>query len=884
MDRERLTWLFGPDVVDVVAEYDLESEDDRIAVVEEYLALPPDAPSRRARMAIRTVVATQILHDDPPDTWRTVRRLEAEGLDRDRILSQLAMVMTERVEAILGSNTPVDHSEYVAALDALPLPTQNDVAHALVGVARADQGIPADTLIDRVVESVSTRTSKVIRSLVERTLDDLISGPLEYLPADDVLHVPSLVDGRTFTHRFNEFEAEVGHLSVGFDLGAFARFDTVRLEDGTEIDQFSLERAHLGWSGPEGWLSDFEPGDLLAVAATVVAPDRGVEEPVDAVVSITRCDPEPPLRDDVAAAVREAYDEFFAEAGLPVSGEDLALWLCRHRPGLLAQPQAPLEELCAAVGLERRAGEVAHEEAVWRQSLLASRQFQVLHMVSDSHWSRVVTDALDVLDDPDSEVDEIREALHECAEPEALDVLADVLFPHYLEPADEFELGTSDAPGRLFELVHRSLAVAQRPREIATAEYLACVLYERCGLPEEAEQHLTRAVQAMPGLGPAVERMGWYRFDRGDARGAMRWWSLLAERHQAASTVEPFLDHTEGRNLGRNDPCWCGSGRKFKRCHLGSLELPSLPDRVSWLNRKATVWLDHARDEIRQVVIDMAMARATGDPDADPSWLDDVDELDEAFADAFGDPIVMDAALHEGGLFKLFLRERAALLPEDERLLAESWLTRERSVHEVVSASPGAGATVRDLATGDVMEIRERIGSRMMEVGERYCARVVPDGETNQIIGGVFGVRTGNESTVLDLCADRDGYELCAWVGRLHQPPQIVFKPGMIDGMINREAIEDLLANLGEDTDEATSMEVLGREIARQTQTAWLDEQIPALDGLTPREAAADPTRREQVVRLLDEFDRMQRGRPAGDPGGQFSWDIDALRRELDLD
>nr|WP_255610601.1 SEC-C metal-binding domain-containing protein [Lysobacter sp. ESA13C] len=24
--------------------------------------------------------------------------------------------------------------------------------------------------------------------------------------------------------------------------------------------------------------------------------------------------------------------------------------------------------------------------------------------------------------------------------------------------------------------------------------------------------------------------------------------------------------HT-GRKLGRNDPCWCGNGKKFKKCH-----------------------------------------------------------------------------------------------------------------------------------------------------------------------------------------------------------------------------------------------------------------------------------------------------------------------------
>jgi len=26
----------------------------------------------------------------------------------------------------------------------------------------------------------------------------------------------------------------------------------------------------------------------------------------------------------------------------------------------------------------------------------------------------------------------------------------------------------------------------------------------------------------------------------------------------------------EAANLGRNDPCWCGSGKKYKRCHYES--------------------------------------------------------------------------------------------------------------------------------------------------------------------------------------------------------------------------------------------------------------------------------------------------------------------------
>jgi hypothetical protein len=37
-------------------------------------------------------------------------------------------------------------------------------------------------------------------------------------------------------------------------------------------------------------------------------------------------------------------------------------------------------------------------------------------------------------------------------------------------------------------------------------------------------------------------------------------------RNQAQLEEEGLLNRT-GRKVGRNDPCWCGSGKKFKRCH-----------------------------------------------------------------------------------------------------------------------------------------------------------------------------------------------------------------------------------------------------------------------------------------------------------------------------
>ncbi|HEY7600475.1 MAG TPA: SEC-C metal-binding domain-containing protein, partial [Candidatus Limnocylindrales bacterium] len=62
-----------------------------------------------------------------------------------------------------------------------------------------------------------------------------------------------------------------------------------------------------------------------------------------------------------------------------------------------------------------------------------------------------------------------------------------------------------------------------------------------------------RGIQYQHGDQPAAEADGRAAGSRGAAgtRGAA-----------AGGAQSP-----DGRKLGRNDPCWCGSGKKFKRCH-----------------------------------------------------------------------------------------------------------------------------------------------------------------------------------------------------------------------------------------------------------------------------------------------------------------------------
>jgi len=62
-------------------------------------------------------------------------------------------------------------------------------------------------------------------------------------------------------------------------------------------------------------------------------------------------------------------------------------------------------------------------------------------------------------------------------------------------------------------------------------------------------------------------------------------------------------------------------------------------------------------------------------------------------------------------------------------------------------------------------------------------------------------------------------------------------------------------------------------EVVAQFERRWLDEAIPALGGMTPRNAAADPVQRVALDRLLRSFE-------TDDPAAM---DARRLRRTLGL-
>jgi hypothetical protein len=68
-------------------------------------------------------------------------------------------------------------------------------------------------------------------------------------------------------------------------------------------------------------------------------------------------------------------------------------------------------------------------------------------------------------------------------------------------------------------------------------------------------------------------------------------------------------------------------------------------------------------------------------------------------------------------------------------------------------------------------------------------------------------------------------------------------------------------------------------EVNRRHWEAWLDAKVPALDNLTPRQAAKTPLGRERLEALLAEFTWRQQANPQN----AIKMDVDHLRQQLGL-
>jgi len=178
---------------------------------------------------------------------------------------------------------------------------------------------------------------------------------------------------------------------------------------------------------------------------------------------------------------------------------------------------------------------------------------------------------------------------------------------------------------------------------------------------------------------------------------------------------------------GRNDPCPCGSGRKYKRCCLGR-------DAAGRYTREER---GSALAKLEDFV-----GHELG-PEDDKAWLtffgrwgERLEELgaeeDEASEALYEMWFCLDFALEDGRHpVDVFLQAGSELTDGERRYLH---LLRQTTLrfYEVADAVPGVSLTLRDVATRASVEVRERLGSRSIPRHTLLAARIIALGPSGQ--------------------------------------------------------------------------------------------------------------------------------------------------------
>lgn len=606
---------------------------------------------------------------------------------------------------------------------------------------------------------------------------DEINWPVGQLVDGRWVWLPALLAGRVFTHRISADELAQDMLAVTPDLSPLNQLceyeDYARFADGSpaKVAMPGYDDELLEQRGITDELAD--PVGALLLAPGTLAALRVAEGDLVGV----RISERGLAVERVTALADGAAGERLAAAAAADEPTDVGcvVWTaCVEDPALFTEPLAPIGEIVDETGLAYDGIHLASAEFdfdSWHFDLgcdaLAARHeldredsvslytlvklyeqvSAIMEAIAEAGdgLEHVATEARGDAAELDDEefADVVAEAGAALADP----VLADLLVSETID---------TDPRGPAVLGLFAEILEPKVPRAAQVAcRWLRATALERIGNIEAAERELLAAESMDPDWPLVLVALARFASDRGDAEHGL---ALL--RRAGADPDNPLVELLERNrvqprsDLGRNEPCWCGSGRKYKKCHLGSEQLP-LAERASWLYAKAC---HHALlNGWDGLVTEAALERCRHD------LADDPDVLDEAM----GDPLVLDAVLFEGGAFAEFLEMRGSLLPDDERQLAEQWASTDRSVFGVEQVRRGQGVAVRDVRTGEMHEVRERTASHQLQPGQLVCARVVPAGDTMQFFGGVEPVALHEREALVKLLDAEPGpVELVALLSR----------------------------------------------------------------------------------------------------------------------
>ena len=182
---------------------------------------------------------------------------------------------------------------------------------------------------------------------------------------------------------------------------------------------------------------------------------------------------------------------------------------------------------------------------------------------------------------------------------------------------------------------------------------------------------------------------------------------------------------------GRNDPCWCGSGKKYKKCHLEADEAersstpapakagkPAETDNQAH-KRLANLVMSSLQRWWGEAEMNRAMGQYFGSGGLPP-------ELDQEASDLFLQWYVHDYRPKgaRGPGFAEYLYREGHRTSERDRAMLESMRDARYGIYEVQRVEEGRGMEVMDLYRGDRFFVEDKAASKELVQWDRLLTRV----------------------------------------------------------------------------------------------------------------------------------------------------------------
>ncbi len=188
--------------------------------------------------------------------------------------------------------------------------------------------------------------------------------------------------------------------------------------------------------------------------------------------------------------------------------------------------------------------------------------------------------------------------------------------------------------------------------------------------------------------------------------------------------LEPIRRETP--KIGRNDACWCGSGKKYKKCHLDQDEgrqpgaVPAAFETVAEMSQRLFNQLTEFSTTVvpREEMLAVAL-RYFGKP------LPEVD-AEDVIESGFLPWLFYEYPSAKNGRTVLaeYVRRNRNVLSERETGLLEARQAAEQGLFEVTAVEPGVGIDLREVYSKRGVYVVEKTASRQLSTGDVLYQRI----------------------------------------------------------------------------------------------------------------------------------------------------------------